>query len=209
VLSMNISDKLEHPNLSHNRGLILAIVNEHDMVSRVDGTYMRSLVDLYRSIHGLPPILNISKEEINESFTATEDTKVESSIESRARLEADLNKDFPLPTLSTASTTSSFSSSHTNSEWLTPKADYLTIGKVVLLQVSLCRTENLIADGDTEVGATTKDETPKTSLAAFIFSPEQLSKMLFCSIAVHKRVIYTQRIDLLLQGKFNGKASWA
>lgn len=38
-----------------NVGLMLAFVNENDMVSRADGVYLRSIVDLYRSSHGIPP----------------------------------------------------------------------------------------------------------------------------------------------------------
>ncbi|KAK4171643.1 Alpha/Beta hydrolase protein [Triangularia setosa] len=43
---------------SPNTGLLLSIVNEYDMVSRADGPYLRSLVDLYRSRNGLPPTFN-------------------------------------------------------------------------------------------------------------------------------------------------------
>lgn len=37
-------------------GLLLNIINEYDLVSRVDRPYIRTLVDLYRSIYQLPPI---------------------------------------------------------------------------------------------------------------------------------------------------------
>ena len=39
-----------------NCGLTLAIVNEYDLVPRTDASYIRSLVDLYRSIYHLHPI---------------------------------------------------------------------------------------------------------------------------------------------------------
>ncbi|KAM7215862.1 Alpha/Beta hydrolase fold [Rhypophila decipiens] len=39
-----------------NVDLVLSIVNEYDIVCRADAPYLRSLVDLYRSGHGLPPI---------------------------------------------------------------------------------------------------------------------------------------------------------
>src|SRR5436190_441497 len=48
-------------DLSHRRdrpGVMLAIVNEYDIVPRADGPYLRSLVDLYRSKYGLPPIID-------------------------------------------------------------------------------------------------------------------------------------------------------
>ncbi|KAK0640825.1 Alpha/Beta hydrolase protein [Cercophora newfieldiana] len=39
-----------------NIGLTLSIVNEYDMISRADGSYLRSIIDLYRSRSGLPPV---------------------------------------------------------------------------------------------------------------------------------------------------------
>ena len=41
----------EQPNV----GSMLAIVNENDMVTRADGHYLRSIVNLYRAGYGLPP----------------------------------------------------------------------------------------------------------------------------------------------------------
>lgn len=37
-------------------GLVLSFVNEFDMIPRADHDYIRSLLDLYRSSHGLQPI---------------------------------------------------------------------------------------------------------------------------------------------------------
>jgi hypothetical protein len=37
-------------------GLLLAFANERDLVSRVDGDYVRSLVNLYRKARGYPPV---------------------------------------------------------------------------------------------------------------------------------------------------------
>ncbi|KAM7183570.1 Alpha/Beta hydrolase fold [Naviculisporaceae sp. PSN 640] len=42
--------------LRPNVNLTLSIVNEYDMISRADGPYLRSLVNLYRSRKGLPPV---------------------------------------------------------------------------------------------------------------------------------------------------------
>lgn len=46
----------EQNNLAAEGGLSLNIINEYDLVSRVDRSYVRTLVDLYRSIYDLPPI---------------------------------------------------------------------------------------------------------------------------------------------------------
>ncbi|KAK3370940.1 hypothetical protein B0T24DRAFT_577929 [Lasiosphaeria ovina] len=39
-------------------GLLINFVNEYDMVSRSDKAYIRSILDLYRSRYGLPPVAN-------------------------------------------------------------------------------------------------------------------------------------------------------
>jgi hypothetical protein len=39
-----------------NVGMVLAYVNEFDLIPRADHDYIRSLLDLYRSSHGLPPV---------------------------------------------------------------------------------------------------------------------------------------------------------
>ncbi|KAK0751769.1 Alpha/Beta hydrolase protein [Schizothecium vesticola] len=47
------------PDLRHSRpniGPTLAILNEYDMIPRADRAYIRSIVDLYRTSHGLAPL---------------------------------------------------------------------------------------------------------------------------------------------------------
>ena len=53
VVGPKIADLIPH---TENRGLVLSVVNEYDLVPRTDAAYIRSLVDLYRSIYNLPPI---------------------------------------------------------------------------------------------------------------------------------------------------------
>jgi hypothetical protein len=47
---------LGNPRVAAHTGIVLSVVNEYDLVPRADGPYVRSLVDLYRSIYNLPPI---------------------------------------------------------------------------------------------------------------------------------------------------------
>lgn len=47
-----LSDSQNAPNI----GLALAVVNEYDFVSRTDRPYVRSVIDLYRSLFRLPPV---------------------------------------------------------------------------------------------------------------------------------------------------------
>ncbi|KAK4200875.1 Alpha/Beta hydrolase protein [Triangularia verruculosa] len=53
VLSRGLTDICKE---NDGVGLLLSIVNEYDMISRADGPYLRSLIDLYRSRYGLPSV---------------------------------------------------------------------------------------------------------------------------------------------------------
>jgi hypothetical protein len=58
TLSVDITEALRTaPSLAAYRGLNLAFVNEFDMVPRADQTCVRSLIDLYRSIYHLEPLM--------------------------------------------------------------------------------------------------------------------------------------------------------
>jgi len=39
-----------------NRGLVLSIINEFDLVTRCDTSYIKSIVSLFRTLHKLPPL---------------------------------------------------------------------------------------------------------------------------------------------------------
>ena len=95
---------------AENRGLVLSIVNEYDLVPRVDGAYIRSIVDLYRSIYNLPPIQD-------------DDVQTEQLA-------------FQLPRFSFDTRTRPLEE---NQEplWTLPKPIYWHIGKIVVLKVKL------------------------------------------------------------------------
>ncbi len=58
TLSADITGPLRQaPELAANRHHILAFVNESDIVPRADQAYTRSLIDLYRSKHGLGSVM--------------------------------------------------------------------------------------------------------------------------------------------------------
>lgn len=37
---------------------------------------------------------------------------------------------------------------------------------------------------------------------------EDFGKLLFCRIAVHRRVCYAERVGLIIEGQFNGRNGW-
>lgn len=63
-----------------NVGLTLAFVNEYDMVSRADGPYLRSIVDLYRSRYGLAPVSGDSGVMLDQEKPVVSSLAVHASI---------------------------------------------------------------------------------------------------------------------------------
>jgi hypothetical protein len=68
VINQDLSSRLPKHNHSKTEGIVLNFVNEYDLVTRSTRNYIRSLVDLFRSIYGLP--------HIKDQGTVTEDWKV-------------------------------------------------------------------------------------------------------------------------------------
>jgi hypothetical protein len=103
---------------SNNRGIVLSVVNEHDLVSRVDGAYARSLIDLYRSIYGLPP---------------TQDEEVMQG------------ESVPAPHLPKLSFDASVTELESNFQqlpvWRLPKPEYWNIGKIVIFKVMMAESD--------------------------------------------------------------------
>jgi hypothetical protein len=45
-------------------------------------------------------------------------------------------------------------------------------------------------------------------LRAVRVAPDEFEKLLFCRLAVHRRVCYAERIQIIEEGNFNGKGGW-
>jgi hypothetical protein len=156
-----IRPKLEPSNLTEG-SLILNIINEYDLVTRADRPYIRSLIDLYRSIYDLPPI----------------DERVP--------------KDIGTPQIpSTNPHGESFSDRNeaTAKYWALPEPTYWHFGELVVLKL----------------GISTEEPENQLALSAWNISPENFEKLLFCRVAVHRRVVYQERVQLLAAGRFNGR----
>jgi hypothetical protein len=79
--------------------------------------------------------------------------------------------------------------------WQLPPPEYHHIGEIVLLKVSV-----------PELSGT--GEFPALSLTAMKVHPMVLSSLVFCDTAVHSRVHYTKRAQMILDGKFNNGSGW-
>lgn len=154
---------------------MLSIVNEYDLVSRADSSYIRSLIDLYRSIYHLAPIQDNPE---NPDRTAPQALQVDVQV--------------PVPTKQNPIEKSE------QLIWPLPEPVYWHIGTIVTLMTEL-------VDSDDEDG----DLDDFLLLRAVTIPPEVFNNLLWCNIAVHKRLCYKERIDLLLEGRFNGrKEGW-
>ena len=68
VINQDLSTRLPKHNHDKVEEIVLNFINEYDLVTRSTRSYIRSLVDLFRSIYGLP--------HIEDKGTVTEDWKV-------------------------------------------------------------------------------------------------------------------------------------
>lgn len=117
ILSTDITEIIKtEPSLERKRGLNLAFVNEFDMVCRVDHSYFRSFIDLYRSAYGLEPVMKdeIAREEEKSGILNIEDTQ------------------YVLPPLDFQNTDRKAAIEHRL--WPLPKAEYHIFGDLVLLR---------------------------------------------------------------------------
>lgn len=84
---------------------------------------------------------------------------------------------------------------NTGRQWKLPLADYHIIGDLVLLR----------KEKDVRARA---GEAPGKVLRALSISPQEFEKFLYCGIQTHSRTYYDDRVELMLQGKFNYKERW-
>lgn len=56
VSSVDLTKAFEGRGYGKERGIHVAIMNEHDLVTRADRAYLRSLVDMYRASYSLSPV---------------------------------------------------------------------------------------------------------------------------------------------------------
>lgn len=163
-----------------NRGFNLAFVNEFDMVCRVDHSYLRSLIDLFRSVYGLGPGMNneIIRQEKKPGTPNTEDTQC------------------VLPPLNFPNVDQKAAVKPTEDRpWNLPIPDYHTFGDLVLLR----------KEHNTRVES--KQRSSK-ELRALSIRAQDLEKLLYCGIKIHSRAHYEDRMESVLQGKFNYKNGW-
>ena len=168
------------PSLERNRGLNLAFVNEFDMVCRVDQSYFRSLIDLYRSVYGLEPVMKdeISRKEEKPGVLNIEDTQ------------------YVLPPLDFQNTDQKVTVNPIEHRlWPLPKAEYHTFGDLVLLR----------KEQHTHVKP---EERPNKELRALSIRAQDFENLLYCGIKTHSRTYYGERMESVLQGKFNYKDGW-
>lgn len=119
---------MQQEDLAAKGGLSLNIINEYDLVSRVDRSYIRTLVDLYRSIYDLPPIQDLD----TQTTTATPEAWIFSN-DGKNRGEA--------------------LGEQTGKYWVVPKSIYRHVGKRVVLKLGVIpRQDGKYKNGDNSKG---------------------------------------------------------
>jgi hypothetical protein len=177
--------------------LIIAIANEFDLVPRADQAYIRSLIDLYRSVYGLAPAMDgaIGMESINQSSTY-----VDSEISS-----------YTLPPLYFEEVTERMKNKTTNrldNCWKLPLPDYHLIGDIVILRKEDA-SERVAGEAEAEVkGVDIREKSPRQIVRALSVPQEEFARFLFCGIETHRRIYYNERIDLVARGEFNCRNGW-
>lgn len=180
-LSADITEAIKlGSSMERSPGYNLAFVNEFDMVSRVDQSYVRSLIDLLRSVYGLEPGMNdeIVRQEERPGTPDTEDTQYVLSP-----------LDFPNMDQKAAINPTE------DRPWALPKPDYHIFGDLVLLR----KERNTLVES--------KQRSSK-ELRALSIRAQDFEKLLYCGITIHSRTHYDDRMESILQGKFNYKDGW-
>ncbi|TXC10912.1 hypothetical protein FocTR4_00006176 [Fusarium oxysporum f. sp. cubense] len=151
VTSTNITELAQSlPQTRH----IYAVVNEHDLVPRVDQGYIASIISLYRSAYGLP------LSEFNSStFTSAQGDRKQIAI------------------------------------WELPPPDFYVVGNIIILRAKL----DLNALQSRPSHSSTDTNTPPQKLDIIQMSQKEFGKLLFFEISVHKRKIYFNRLEKLVQ----------
>jgi len=147
---------------------MVAIVNEYDIVPRVDEPYIRSLVDLYRDIYNLPPI--------SDNPPSKQDVQYRPSI------------DVPDAGGHYQTSYSGKKNNQTQPEWSLPAPRYNLVGDIILLKM------RLFPEVGAAVGAGTIAQ-PKFD--AVKMSHRDFQRLIFCSTDVHKRTCYQARIEMI------------
>ncbi|KAM5446489.1 hypothetical protein MaudCBS49596_006601 [Microsporum audouinii] len=156
-----------HPQHEQSGGVCINFINEFDMVSRADHPYIICLVNLLRSLHGMPPF---GSDEGNVHVA-------------------------PAPEVLNPGTKASDSANLLGENvWPVTPCYYHHVGpRIVLLK----RLEQA-----------SQSEGYLLKLGAMIVPPEEFEKLLFCRLAVHRRVSYAERVQMIEEGKFNERSGW-
>lgn len=145
VTDINLTDNCKRlPQVN----VVLALVNEYDLVTRADKPYLNSLVDLYRSRYGLPPL----------------HTPALTSLAAHA------------------------GAAGGKGMWPLPPPQFQLLGDIIVLKSCVGPA------GDDESDAT---KFVHHSLQPVRLTADEFGRLLFCDVAVHRRVVYLERMDML------------
>ncbi|KAK0722629.1 hypothetical protein B0T26DRAFT_674312 [Lasiosphaeria miniovina] len=181
-------------SLANSRGHTLAFVNEFDVVPRVDQSYVRSLIDLYRAFYNLGPLMADGVEcRKNENYDQSEssDSSIQSYVLPPLEFQEDVKEEIEEE-----------EAEHARAPvWKLPLPEYNNFGDMVLL-----RKDRQPVDATTPGDG--RKNTSSRVLRAYTVPLEEYQRLLFCGTQTHSRSYYADRVELLRQGAFNERESW-
>jgi hypothetical protein len=181
LTAVDLSERLQKEKaLAPYCGHMLAFVNEFDLVTRADQTYVRSLIDLYLTSYKRPSLMGGPVPIRSESLPGKSDVE---------------EVPFTLPplTFQLDDEPERMTGDNKSSAWKLPQSDYHILGEIILL-----RKER----------ETKTDQRKGRELRAYTMSLREYESLVFCGVQTHSRSFYGDRIELLRKGTFNHKNSW-
>ena len=179
MLRPPISLSCQPPQLPDGVTLNLNIINEFDLVTRADAPYILSLVNLYRSIYSDKAPLVQPQEEANPPVQE-QSTSAAPARDVGVGQGGDGGK---------------------GGSWALPSPYYHHVGERIMLRLRI-REEG--GGGGVQGGVGEE----ALEMRAVKVGGEDFGKLLFCRIAVHRRLCYAERVELIIGGKFNGRDGW-
>ncbi|KAK3389151.1 hypothetical protein B0H63DRAFT_94923 [Podospora didyma] len=188
TFSTNLTKTLRaEGSLAKIRGHMLAFVNEFDVVPRVDQSYVRSLIDLYRAFYNLGPLMVDAVER-----PENENDQSESSSDSNGQA-------YVLPPLEFQEEgfkEEILEEKNTKVVWKLPLPEYNNYGDVILLRKD---RQPLVDANTTSVTGDRNRNTNYRTLRAYDVPLKEYQRLLFCGTQTHSRSYYADRVELLRQ----------
>ncbi|KAK6359960.1 hypothetical protein TWF696_001083 [Orbilia brochopaga] len=91
--------------------------------------------------------------------------------------------------------------------WSLPEPELFHVGPIVILKIGPYKSDARMARTSPSAHVPGSAGS-RLVMSAWQITPEELSKIVFCRLSVHSRIVYRDRIQKLRNGCFNGETGW-